>query len=55
MERENIPRNLFLFFSDIDGNHSENCILSLRFGIITGTFLGVLENVDQNDPSLGKS
>lgn len=55
MERENIPRDLFLFLRDNDGNHSENCILSLRLGIIAGTFLGVLENVDPNDPSLGKS
>lgn len=55
MERENIPRNLFLFFRDNDSNHSENCILPLRFGIITGTVLGVLGNVDQNDPCPGKS
>lgn len=55
MERENIPKNLFLFFRDNDSNHSENYILSLKFGIITGTFLGLLGNVDQNDPSPGKS
>lgn len=51
---ENMPRNPFLCLRDDDHNHSENYILPLRFGIITGTFLGVLGNSDQNGPSPGR-